>query len=76
MHGIFYAAKYDLELVGFTDSDWAGNNKNWKFTSGYVFILANGPISWLINKNSSIALSFTEADYRGALNATTQCLWL
>ena len=26
-HGIFYKAKYDLELVGFTNSDWEGDKK-------------------------------------------------
>ena len=39
-HGIFYKAKYDLELVGFTDSDWEGENTDRKSTSGYVFMLA------------------------------------
>ena len=31
-HGIFYKAKYDLELVGFTDSDWESDNTNRKYT--------------------------------------------
>ena len=49
-HGIFYKAKSDLDLIGFTDSDWAGDNTDGKYTSGYVFMLAEGPISWSINK--------------------------
>ena len=44
-HGIFYAAKYDLELVGFTDSDWEGDNTDKKSTLGYVFMLSEGPIN-------------------------------
>ena len=49
-HWIIYKAKSDLELAGFTDSDWAGDNKDQKYTSGYVFMLAEGPISWSIKK--------------------------
>ena len=44
-HGIHYVANFDLELVGFTDFDWAGDNTDRKSTYGYVFILANGPIN-------------------------------
>ena len=58
-HGILYAAKYDLELVGFTVCDWVGNNTYRMSTSGFVFMLANGPISWLSKKQSAIALSYT-----------------
>ena len=44
-HGIFYKAKSDLDLIRFTDSDWEGENTYQNSTSGYVFILAKGPIN-------------------------------
>ena len=75
-HGIFYKAKSDLDLIGFTDSDWARDNTDQNSTSGYVFMLAEGPISWSSKKQSAIALSSIEAEYRGVVNAATQCLWL
>jgi len=49
-HGIFYKAKSDLYLIVFIDSDWEGDNIDRKSTLGYVFMLAEGPISWSINK--------------------------
>ena len=49
-HGIFYKAKFDLDLIGFTDNDWEGDNTDQKSTSGYVFMLVEGPISWLSKK--------------------------
>ena len=49
-HEIFYKAKSDLDLVGFTDSDWAGDSIDRKSTSGYVFMLTKGPISWSSKK--------------------------
>ena len=44
--GIFYKEKSDLDLIGFIDSDWAGDNTDQKSTLGYVFMLEKGPISW------------------------------
>ena len=75
-HGIFYKPKSDLDLIGFTNSDWAGDSTDQKSTSGYVFMLVEGTISWPSKKQSAIALSSTEVEYRGVVNATTQCLWL
>ena len=39
-------------------------------------MLVEGPIKWSSKKQSAIALLSTEAEYRGVVNATTQCLWL
>ena len=38
--------------------------------------LLEGPISWPSKKHSAIGLSSTELEYRGVVNAATQCLWL
>ena len=62
---IFYKAKSDLDLIGFTDSDWVGDNIDQNSTSRYVFMLAEGPISWSRKKQCAIAFSSTEAEYGG-----------
>ena len=45
-HGIFYKEKYDLDLIGFTDSDWVGDNTDQNSTLGYVSMLVEGTIIW------------------------------
>eukprot|EP00253_Pinus_taeda_P006575 PITA_06575 len=63
-------------LVGFTDSDWAGDPDDRKPTVGYVFTLGSVPITWACKKQSAISLSSTEAEYRGAIEASKEALWL
>eukprot|EP00253_Pinus_taeda_P030191 PITA_30191 len=65
-----------LNLLGFTDSDWAGDTIDRKSTSRYSLSLRSGPICWLSKKQAAIALSSVEAEYRGVVNITIQALWL
>ena len=44
--GIFYRKGGDDELVAYTDRDYAGDLEDRKSTSGYVFLLSSGAISW------------------------------
>ena len=44
--GVHDATSSPLELVGFAHSDWDGDSIKIKYTSGYVFMLENGPIFW------------------------------
>jgi len=74
--GIFYATDCPLSLIGYTDSDWAGDGTNCNSTSGYVFSFGSGPFCWSSKKQSTIALSTVEVEYRGAVNAATQAIWL
>ena len=44
--GLFYKKTKKLELFGFTDSDYARDQDDRKSTTGYVFMLGTGVISW------------------------------
>ena len=63
-------------LIGFTDSDWAGDPDDRKSTARYVFTLGLGPITWSCKKQSAISLSSVEAEYRGAVEASKEAMWL
>ena len=39
-------------------------------------MLDDGPIFWYSRKHHTISLSSVETEYRGAVNPTTQCVWL
>ena len=63
-------------LTRYADADWANDLGDCKSTSGYVFKLARGAISWSSKKQPSIALSSTEAKYIPRAYATKELMWL
>lgn len=63
-------------VIGYVDADWANNVSDRKSYYGYIFILANGPISWECQKQKVIALSSTEAEYIGICEATKESVYL
>lgn len=64
------------QLVGYADADWAGDVLDRKSTSGYVFKYRGGTISWCSRKQSSVALSSTEAEYVSVAEACQEALLL
>ncbi|KAL8160151.1 hypothetical protein V2J09_001688, partial [Rumex salicifolius] len=63
-------------LIGYTDSDHAGDKDDRKSTSGYVFFLAGGAVSWSSKKQPVVALSSTETEFVAAASCAAQCIWL
>jgi hypothetical protein len=74
--GFIMQADSTLDLIGFTDSDWAGDRTDRKSTSGYSLSLGSGPICWSSKKQDAISLSSAEVEYRGVVNITIQAMWL
>ncbi|MCO5588830.1 hypothetical protein L7F22_042790 [Adiantum nelumboides] len=68
--------KGPLELKGFCDSDMARDVDTRKSTSGYVFTLAGGAVSWCSRLQKIVVLSTTEAEYISAIEASKEAIWL
>ena len=75
-YGLFYPYGADVEVCGYTDADWAGSSYDRRSTSGYVFSLGSAAVSWSSKKQTTVALSSTEAEYRGAAMAASEIAWL
>ncbi|CAI0432185.1 unnamed protein product [Linum tenue] len=77
VYGIWYKRfEEEDQLLGYTDSDYAGDLDDRKSTSGYVFFLAGGAISWSSKKQPVVTLSTTEAEFVAASYCASQCVWL
>lgn len=68
----------DLNLIGFSDSDWASSIEDRRSTTGYCFSLnKQGPaISWKSKKQPTVALSTCEAEYIGLATTTQESMYL
>jgi hypothetical protein len=60
-YGLRYASSVDLSLQGY--AEWTESTVDRKSTSGCCFTLKFAMVSWCSRKQSSVALSTTEAEY-------------
>ena len=66
----------NLEVIGYSDSDFAGCVDSRKSTSGYIFMMVGGAVSWRSAKHTLIATSIMEAEFVSYFEATLHGVWL
>ncbi|PSS05349.1 hypothetical protein PHLCEN_2v3936 [Hermanssonia centrifuga] len=64
----------NVDLIGWTDSDWASNVDLRCSIAGYVFKMTGGCISWSFKKQPTVALSTVEAEYMVSANAAKEAI--
>jgi hypothetical protein len=75
-YGIHYKKGGDDGLFAFTDSDYAGDVEDRKSTSGYVFLLSLGAVTWSLKKQPIVTFSTTEAEFVAAAICVCQAIWM
>jgi transposase InsO family protein len=74
--GILFSRHGHLDIVGYTDSDFAGSKLDRKSTSGYLSFVGGNLVTWRSKKQKVVSLSSAEAEYRALHHATTELTWL
>ena len=70
-----YDGANGVGLFGYTDSSLGDQTDDRHSTSGYVYTLMNGAISWSSRKQRTVAQNTTEAEYMAMTEAANQAAW-
>jgi hypothetical protein len=72
-----YGIKYTGQqgLAGYTDSDYAADSSR-RSTMGYIFLLAQGAVTWSSKMQRSVSTSTAEAEYHALAYAGKEAVWI
>jgi len=74
--GIVMTRNGHTNIMGYTDSDWAGNALDRHSTTGYCMFVGGNLVSWKSKKQHVVARSSAEAEYRAMASAACELVWL
>ena len=73
---VHYGSAPSVKLVGYTDSDWAGDVGDRKSIGGYIFTINSKPVTWSSKKQASVPLLTCEAEYVALTEAVKKSIFL
>ena len=74
--GLTYSRAFDISPVAYADADYWGCRDTRRSTSGYVFMMAGGAVTWSSKCQATVVLSTVEAEYVLMSRCAQQMLWM
>ena len=62
-YGLTYSQDADLTPMAYVDADYGGCRNTRRSTSGFVFTITGGAVTWSSKRQVTVALSTVEAEY-------------
>ncbi|KAL0366922.1 UNVERIFIED_CONTAM: putative mitochondrial protein [Sesamum radiatum] len=74
--GLFFLASNSLSLIAYCDADWASCTDSRRSLTGYCICLGNALVSWKMKKQTTVARSTAEAEYRSLGSTVCELQWI
>lgn len=74
--GLLFTKGNDLDIGGYTDADWVGDQTNIRSTSGYFTFLGGKLVTRRSKKQKVVASSSAEAEFQGMTHGVCELLWV
>jgi hypothetical protein len=74
--GLIYRKNGHFNIKGYCDSDWVSCVDDMKSTYGYCMFVGDNLVSWKSKKQSVVARSTAEAEYRAMDLSVAEIIWL
>ena len=74
--GITYTVSNNVDIVAYSDSDWAADTDTRRSRTGYVILISGGPVIWQTKSQKTVALSSCEAELYALCDCVKELLWL
>jgi hypothetical protein len=74
--GILFLAHGNLNIEGYTNADWARCLDDRRSMSGYCMFLGGNLISWRSKKQTVVARSTAEAEFRAMASGLCELMWI
>src|SRR5260370_28222994 len=75
-YGLTYSRDAVLTPLACVGVDYGGCRDTRRSTSGYVFTMAGGAVSWSSKRQATVALSTVEAEYVAMSRCAQQMVWM
>ncbi|EOX93232.1 Uncharacterized protein TCM_002073 [Theobroma cacao] len=73
---ILMKSKSNMKISAYSDSDWAGCPDSRKSITGFSIFIGDSFVSWKSNKQTVVARSSAEAEYRSMASTCCEIIWL
>ena len=71
-YGLSFQPSFFLDLIAYTDVDWASCPDDRRSTNGYCILFGGNLFSWSTSKQKVVSRSSIESEYKGLANAAVE----